>query len=67
MLTTADYDLLVLRGFEALRREIEEAEQYTAQHYQQLVAQQKAKAQAQEQSKEQAEKSKTTATSKTVK
>ncbi|WP_300924656.1 hypothetical protein [uncultured Clostridium sp.] len=41
MLTTIDYDLLILRSFEALKREIDEAEQYTIQHYNQLVAQQK--------------------------
>lgn len=39
MLTVADYDLLVLRGFEALRREIDEAEQFTVSHYNQLKEQ----------------------------
>ena len=41
-LTVDAYDLLVLRGFEALRREIDEAEQYTAQHYTQIINAQKA-------------------------
>lgn len=42
MLTIKDYQLLVLRGFDALRREINEAEQYTVQQYNQAVEQEKA-------------------------
>ena len=41
MLNLTEYDLLVLRAFEALRREITEAENYTVQHYNALVTQQK--------------------------
>ena len=37
MLTITDYDLLVLRAFEALKREINEAEQYTVNHYNNLM------------------------------
>lgn len=35
-----EYDLLVLKAFEALRREISEAEQYTAEHYNSIIRKQ---------------------------
>ena len=43
MLDLKNYHLLVLNGFAALKREIEEAEQYTAQQYNNVVAQENAK------------------------
>lgn len=48
-MTLQEYDLLVLRAFEALRHELNEAEEYTVQHYNTLQAQQKQK---QEEAKE---------------
>lgn len=50
MLQITDYDLLVLKGFEALKREIAEAEQYTVNHYNNIVQQQKQAEQAQQSS-----------------
>ena len=44
-MTIKDYQLLVLRAFEALRREISEAEQYTAQTYNNIVKQEQAQQQ----------------------
>lgn len=48
-----DYDLLVLRAFEALKREISEAEQYTVNHYNTIVQQQQDEAKKKELKKEQ--------------
>lgn len=47
-----DYDLLVLRAFEALKREISEAEQYTVNHYNTIVQQQQDEAKKKELKKE---------------
>ena len=43
MLKITDYYLLVLRGFEALRREIGEAEDFTAQQYNNQIAAERAR------------------------
>lgn len=54
MLNLTEYDLLVLRAFEALKREITEAENYTVQHYNALISQQKeAQKQQEEEAKQQ--------------
>ena len=54
MLSLTEYDMLVLRAFEALRREITEAENYTVQHHTAIIAQQKeAQKQQEEEAKQQ--------------
>ena len=41
MLTKTGYDIIVLQGLQSLRREIDEAEQYTVQQYQQHTQEEK--------------------------
>lgn len=55
MLQITDYHLLVLNAFASLKREINEAEQFTIQQYNQAMNQQKAAQEAQQkQTEEQA-------------
>lgn len=48
MLQITDYHLLVLNAFASLKREINEAEQFTIQQYNQAMNQQKAAQEAQQ-------------------
>ena len=48
MLQITDYHLLVLNAFASLKREINEAEQFTIQQYNQVMNQQKAAQEAQQ-------------------